>query len=156
MKEIQLTQGKVAWIDDEDFYLVSETGWTAICKGHKRTLWYAVTWNNGRAFEMHRLIMGFPEGREVDHRNGNGLDNRRENLRIATTAQNQANQRKSCGVSRFKGVDLNRKAHTWRARIMQGQKSLHLGMFKTEEAAARAYDRAATELWGEFAWLNFP
>jgi len=103
---------------------------------------------------MHRLIMGNPQGMEVDHINGNGLDNRRCNLRVVTTSQNQANQHARRGRSSFKGVFKQRSR--WRARIHVQQKGINLGSFLTEEEAARAYDAAALHYFGEHACLNFP
>lgn len=96
----------------------------------------------------------------IDHKNGNGLDNRRSNLRFCTNAQNQHNQRKWGSrsgkplSSRYKGVSWHRRGH-WRAKIQAQGKRRYLGQFQSEEAAARAYDRAARELHGEFAVLNF-
>lgn len=103
---------------------------------------------------LHRLIMGEPEGLEVDHRNGDGLDNRRQNLRVATHAQNLANQRLSAAnTSGFKGVsfDRTRPNKPWAAYIKHGGRKLFLGRHETREAAAAAYDAKARELFGEFA-----
>lgn len=106
-----------------------------------------------RRLHLHRFILNVDTF--VDHRNGDGLDNRRSNLRQATHAQNSANQKVRDGAaSRFKGVTPWLKG--WRARIGVNYKTHHIGCFKTEEEAARAYDEAAIAAFGEFARLNFP
>lgn len=94
----------------------------------------------------------------VDHINGNGLDNRRENLRIATMSSNQWNQRKQrrCTKSKFKGVGLDDRTNKWSADIRAYKQRFYLGSFVLEEDAAMAYDAAARKLHGEFARLNFP
>lgn len=103
---------------------------------------------------MHRVIMKAPKGGLVDHRNGNGLDNRRSNLRRATRSQNQQNRKGSSG--RFKGVFPVTGYPTWRAALCAGYKYVHLGTFKTQKEAAMAYDVAAKAKYGEYALLNFP
>lgn len=105
--------------------------------------------------KMHRLILNAPDGVHVDHINGDGLDNRRENLRLATPELNQANARKHLvGRSRFKGVSWSEAAQKWRAYISQHRKQTHLGLFNTEIEAAAAYDAKAKEIWGDRAFLN--
>lgn len=161
VREIALKYGLVALIDDEDYDLVSAYQWYATTseRGHTQ---YAITrYGYGRGgwktLRMHALVMGTdPEGREIDHRNRDGLDNRRTNLRWATKAQRRWNQ----GVRRdsqsgFKGVHLLRGRY-WTATIRQFGKQLHLGYFPDAESAARAYDQKARELHGEFAYQNFP
>ena len=162
MKEIPLTgrhaRGKVALVDDEDYPLLSCFSWSAYDKGSDGKYWYARGWDrlveSRRRVDMHRLVMGFPRGLEIDHRNGNGLDNRKDNLRVATAAQNQANQRSRRGASKYKGVHKSEKG--WRARLSFHQRKISLGYFDTEEEAARAYDETAKLLWGDFAKVNFP
>jgi hypothetical protein len=109
-----------------------------------------------RTVYLHRWLMGEPEKMVVDHINGNRLDNRRENLRIVTYAQNNRNSdRRGCNShSQYKGVYF--QAGRWRAQIGYEGRAHHLGTFYTEEAAARAYDAAAIAAYGEFARLNFP
>jgi hypothetical protein len=101
---------------------------------------------------MHKLLTGWDE---TDHKNGNGLDNQRKNLRSATRPQNLWNKgRRSDNTTGFKGV--TKEAHGWRAVIKANGKRRHLGYFTSPELAARAYDAAAVEMHGEFARLNFP
>lgn len=150
MKEIPLTQGKVALIDDEDFEAVSAVKWYA---QHNRVL-YAAS-KRGRIVYMHRLILGAPPGVQVDHINGDGLDNRRANLRLCSNSQNHANLRKRTETSsRFKGVYWNKARRKWHAQIKANQRTFYLGLFDSEEAAGAAYDRAATEHFGTFSRLN--
>lgn len=102
---------------------------------------------------MHTLITGWPR---VDHRNGNGLDNTRKNLREATKAQNGQNRGPAAGHSAFKGVGWDRRTGRWYAQIKANGTRYWLGRFTDELAAAHAYDIAAQKLHGAFAWLNFP
>lgn len=104
---------------------------------------------------MHRLIVGAVKGEIVDHVNGNTLDNRRENLRKCSKSQNAQNsKRHRDGVSGFKGVSFHRRSKTWRARIRNDGREVCLGYFHSPVDAARAYDRAAFEMFGEFAKVN--
>lgn len=141
-------------IDDDDYGMVSEitwhietkTGYTEYAAGH-------VTQDGvDTTVRMHSLITGW--GR-VDHINGNGLDNRRVNLRPATHAQNQQNSFSRVGTSQYKGVWFD-GSHKWRAYITSNGVRRYLGTHTNEEVAARAYDEAALELHGQYARLNFP
>ena len=158
MKEIPLTQGKVALVDDDDFEWLSQFKWYAVKFG--RTF-YAVRQAprvNGkqRTIWMHREVLGLKPGDpRVDHRDGDGLNNQRMNLREATHRQNMMNSRGRSGSSRFKGVDWDKRAKKWRARISVNGKKKHLGYFIDEEEAARAYDEKAKKIFGEFARVNF-
>lgn len=155
---VPLANGKgAALIDAADAALISGYSWSRSVNGAGNVYAHAHVPGSGKpgkTISMHQLI----GGRGCDHRNGDGLDNRRENLRPATQAQNAANRRpnRRPGGSQFKGVDWHTQHKTWRARIMVNGRSHHLGLFTSQEAAARAYDAAATEAWGEFARLNFP
>jgi HNH endonuclease len=159
MVEVPLTQGKVALIDDEDAERVLVYKWCAWWNGKR---WYVVahepgTGKNGRTVLLHRFIMSAPRGIVVDHRNMNGLDNRRENLRLATDSQNKCNRgRQRDNKSGFKGVSWFKPAKVWIAQIKYKRVGYYLGYYKTAEAAAHAYDAAARKLHGEFARVNFP
>ena len=163
MKEIPLTQGKVALVDDRDYVNLMAIGPWHAAKG--RNTWYAVRAFRDRSgkicrWGMHAVLLGVRGTKTVvDHRNGNGLDNRRANLRRASQAQNQINRagnlRSGSMASKYRGVKL-RRARTWEADIRINGKKTFLGSFKTAEDAARAYDAAARQYHGEFARLNFP
>ena len=103
---------------------------------------------------LHRVIINAPIGLEVDHINGNKLDNRRKNLRVCTRKQNGRNTSSKTGSSRYKGVALEKRRNKWRADICVSGKNKFLGYFETEEEAANAYDSAAVELFGEYAAIN--
>lgn len=159
MRQIRLTQGKVALVDDADYEALSLHKWYAAQFGPKKT-WYAVRGRkvsegrDGLVF-MHRAILGLVDPRVMgDHRNHDGLDNQRHNLRACGPQANQANRRKGGGSSRFKGVSWIRRDHRWKAQICVDGVIRHLGNFLHEGDAARAYDDAAFEAWGEFAALN--
>lgn len=159
MKEIQLTRGMVALVDDEDYIFLAQWKWAYKDKGHRNT-GYAVrgkSMPNGRykVFAMHRVIMDALITHEIDHINGNGLDNRKENLRIATKAQNQMHkQLQRNNTSGYKGVYYSEKKGKWRSAIGYNNKGYKLGWYKTKEAAAEAYNRAAVKHHGAFAILN--
>jgi hypothetical protein len=105
---------------------------------------------------MHREIAGAPKGMVVDHIDGNELNNRRSNLRVCTVSQNHQNRRRTWGRSRYKGVCFLKKRNKWKAEIMVNRKHIHIGCFDEEEEAAKAYDKKAAELFGEFAYFNLP
>ncbi|MFH1882746.1 MAG: HNH endonuclease [Planctomycetota bacterium] len=151
---IPLTQGKFAIVDAEDYDRPAQHKWCAV-KG--RDTFYAQRGSNGRVVSMHREIMRAPKGVVCDHKNHNGLDNRKSNLRLCTSAQNQYNKKAKKGCSsRYKGVVRRGAYKRWRARIGFNRKRIHLGDFADEKQAAMAYDDKAAELFGEFAYLNFP
>lgn len=153
MAEIPLTQGRVAIVDDVDFDWLSDTGpWSA--QRGVAGVWYAI---QGRGSALHRTILGAPRGVRVDHVNGDGLDNRRANLRLAGNTGNARNRAKSTTrptSSRFKGVTWEARRLRWMAYITVNNRFVWLGRFTDEVEAARAYDSAAQERFGEFARLN--
>ena len=152
---IQLDKGLCALVDKCDYKKVSPYNWHAKRGGHT---WYPRTSIDGRQRLMHQVILGEKDGFTVDHRNGNGLDNRRTNLRWATHAENMRNSRKvENAASKYKGVRF--LPNGWNARIMVDKKRIDLGCFGKEPGgeikAAKAYDRAAVKYFGEFASTNF-
>lgn len=164
MKEIPLTKGFVALVDDEDYELLSQLTWTPNKDG------YALSSNNDLAQKlypflsfgwpkrvlMHRLIFGLAAvGVEIDHRDRNRLNNQRGNLRTADKSLNQMNSQSRPGTSQYKGVSWRERDQHWRADIVLDSKQTHLGHFACEIDAANAYDRAAVRLFGDFAKLNF-
>src|ERR1700752_5302510 len=157
MKEIQLTQGKVALIDDEDFELVSQFKWHADRKTGGR--WYAKRQVGRENIFMHRFILGLPVGHvpQTDHRDNDGLNNQRYNLRVSTSSQNGANSFPR-GARPFKGVCLRvrpGRKPCYQAGITVNSQFIYLGSYQTAEEAAQVYDFAALEHFGEFARINF-
>jgi hypothetical protein len=140
-----------ATVDDSDYEEVSKYRWYAF--GHGRNV-YAATSKNGRMVYMHRMLMRPRKGYVVDHIDGNGLNNRRCNLRVCTPAQNLINKAPRGGTSRFTGVYRAKKK--WLAHVTHRGKYYYLGVFDDEVEAAKARDRKAYELHGEYAYLNFP
>ena len=113
-----------------------------------------------RAIFMHREVWRLagrtiPAGQELDHINGDPLDNRIENLRVVTHQQNSCNRKSQCGSSRYKGACWHKAKGKWHASIMHNGKRIHLGYFANEIEAAKAYDTAARRLFGEYARCNF-
>lgn len=153
IRYIALTKGRFAIIDAADYEWLSQYKWRA---SHNTGKWYAATTIKNKNVLMHRLIMDPPEGMVVDHVNRNGLDNRHGNLRICTPQQNNYNCRRARGTSKYKGVSFEKITGRWRASIVYRGERFNLGAYDSEEEAARAYDHKAIELFGEFAYLNFP
>lgn len=149
MKEIPLTQGFVAQVSDEDYVYLSMFRWTI---ARRRTKNYAMGRIDGKPQLMHRVIMGNPE-LPVDHRDGDGLNNQRSNLRLATTSQNAAYSKKRPSQCKYKGAYAHQGK--WIAAITVNYHQKHLGVFNSPEEAARAYDEAALKYFKEFAVLNF-
>lgn len=162
MKEIQLTRGYVAIVDDEDYERVAQHKWQAniFPRADGSLNVYAqrgVRKSDGckSVQRLHRFILDAPAGMDIDHINGNSLDNRRSNLRVCTRSENMCNQRpRACGSSAFKGVSWFKRDAKWRAQIRIDGKTINLGCFTSEIDAARAYDAAATKNYGEFARTN--
>jgi hypothetical protein len=155
MKQIPLTQGKVALIDDEDFEFLSSLKWYAT-KTDKHYYAYRGAHHRKDVMIMHRVIMNCPSGLVVDHIDGNTLNNQKINLRICSRSQNSMNKNVDIDSgSGFKGVSWSKGDGKWRARIRLNGKSIWLGNFCSADEAARAYDNAAKKLFGEFAKTNF-
>ena len=151
---IPLTKGKFAIVDAEDYPELSKYTWFA--EGTGKT-YYAVRKQNGKSIKMHRWLLKAPPELVVDHIDHNGLNNRMQNLRLATFTQNCQNQKRTAKkTSRYKGVHWHKRQQKYAAAITANKKRKHLGYFETEIEAAKAYDRAAKKLHKAFASLNFP
>ena len=156
---IRLTKGRFAIVDGLDFELVNQHSWNAQKRGNSYYAHRTINLGHRRfaSTEMHRQIMNAQKGRDIDHKNHNGLDNTRQNLRHCTGSQNCQNRRHGWGSSRFKGVSWHKLKNKWQSRIRVNQKDLILGTFDDEVEAAKAYNEAAQKHFGEFACLNkFP
>jgi hypothetical protein len=151
VRRIPVGDNLFATVDAGDYRKLSKYKWYAC--GHGRTV-YAVASVGGKMVLMHRLIMRPRKGYVVDHIDGNGLNNRRCNLRACTPAQNRVNRRPRGGASGFVGV--KRIGNKWQAGIRYRGKFYYLGLFDDPVEAAKARDRKAYELHGEHAYLNFP
>ena len=157
-KTIPLTRDYVTVVDNDDYEWLNQYKWYSAC-GRGGLIYAArnIRRNGKRTMEfMHRIIINPAENMEVDHINGNGIDNRRHNLRVCTHSQNAQNQRpqKRNLSSKYKGVYWRKRRKCWRAQIQNNGKKMYLGHFDNEEAAAHAYNEAAIRLFGEFAQLN--
>lgn len=162
MKEIVLNCGRIAVVSDEDYERLSKYTWYYHHKGYAQRNTTKEEREKGlpRVVLMHREVLGFPNS-WIDFKNGNGLDCRRENLRLATPRENARNRKKvnKATSSRYKGVTrLKNGRYMARVQWQEGDsaKYKYLGVYKTEEEAAKAYDEAAIEIFGEFALPNFP
>jgi hypothetical protein len=159
MKTILLSKGLEGLVDEDDYETVNQYKWFAYRRGR---LWYVARnkprprTGNGHIY-LHHFILGRPpSGKMIDHVDGNGLNNQRDNLRFATSGQNQQNRHfLSTNTSGYRGVTWNKKSNKWQAGIKFQEKSIHLGLFDTPEGAAYAYDMKAVEIFGEFANPNF-
>jgi len=158
MKEIILSSGDVCCVDDEDFEYLNQWKWKPIKSTYDIYAGRNVRGKNGKKWAcilMHRLLTNAPDNKQVDHIDRNTLNNSRSNLRLCSQSQNQANSiGSSSRESKYKGVSRNGSG--WTARTKKNGKMYRFGTYKTQEAAARAYDDGVLEIHGEFARLNFP
>ena len=152
---IPLSKGLFTVVDADDFVKFGHMAWRATKKGSNQ---YAIGNLTGEKqnSSLHRLILNAPNGVDVDHKNRDTLDNRRSNLRLATRQQNNFNRtkRKGC-TSIYKGVHWHKQKGKWQARIVVDRKTRSLGLYSSEIEAARMYDQAAIQHFGEFANPNF-
>jgi hypothetical protein len=147
-----------AQVDDEDYDFLMQWNWHV---SHGYSTKYAVrnvyvSYKKRKIVQMHRIILGVTDPKiEVDHKNHDGFNNQKTNLRTGSKSQNQSNRRGS-GASKYLGVSWHKIVGKWCASTRENNKQIHLGYFADEEAAARAYDNKAKEIHGEWANLNFP
>ena len=156
MKKIPLTQGKVAFVDDEDYEEQSKYKWYCDNKSYAVRNHTDPVTKKQATILMHREIMKPPKGMIVHHIDHNVWNNQRCNLHIGTYEQNNQNRkpRKNC-TSHYKGVCWCKRRKKWKAQICYKGKCINLGYYNIEEEAARTYDKKAIELFGEFAQINF-
>ena len=159
---IELNNGYIATVDDEDYAKISQyTWWAHVAKRKDGTILNVYAYRSVRVNgvlknqSMHRFLMHEPENKQVDHIDHNGLNNSQSNLRICTCQQNQMNQKKRFNVSSiYKGVVWHKKNQKWQASIRINGKRTYLGIFDSEIEAAKAYNNAAIKHYKEFASLN--
>ena len=157
MKEIQLTQGKVALVDDDDFEYLNQFKWHVLIS---RNTFYAIRHLRikkkfVKSILMHRFIMNTDKGLVVDHLNGNTLDNRKSNLRNCTHGENIRNQKLSIkNTSGYKGVSWSTNKKKWFTQIQCENKKIFIGYFINPIDAAKAFNEAAIKYHGQFANLN--
>jgi hypothetical protein len=152
MKKIKLGKtNKETLISDGDYSNVVKYKWS-MCRAGKG---YARAWIDGKDVYLHHFLVGKIKNKEIDHVNGNTLDNRRKNLRFCNRSQNQMNRSKSANKSSiYKGVDLNKFCNKWRARVRKNGRYVYEERFNSEVDAARAYNNAALIFYGKYANLN--
>lgn len=157
MKEIKLTQGYVATVDDDDYEWLSQWKWRILKVPDRNTLYAVRTKDTRTTISMHRVVAGVTNSKiQIDHRDTNGLNNTRDNLRIATHGDNMHNRpAPRTNQSGFKGVSWHKGRMKWQAVIMMNHKNIHLGLFDDKNLAAQAYNKAANELHGEFARTDY-
>ena len=152
MKRIPLTQGRFAIVDDEDYEWLNQRKWQTQFNH------CGIPYATSQGVRMHRLLMGLKkgDGKIIDHRNRNSLDNRKSNLRICTNQQNCMNSKPRKGSSEYKGVTRPKDSKNWQAQMILNGKHIRLGSYVNEIDAAKAYDVAVINLYGDYAFQNFP
>ena len=150
---ITLTKGYEAIVDPEDYEYLNKFKWHV---NKNRNTFYARRKEDNGFIYMHREILGLKkhDGKQGDHINGNGLDNRRRNLRVCSNQQNSFNQKPTKGRSKYKGVYRHKDNKSWVSQVKVNNKVIHIGSFKTENEAGIAYNAKAIECFGEYARLN--
>lgn len=156
---LKLTQGLETIVDDDDFEILSKNKWKAHKSSTKIYARRSIRIEGvSKSISMHRLILKCPEGFQVDHIDGDSLNNQKHNLRLCTAHQNQIAFRKRSikYTSKFRGVSWAKNCKKWAACMTYNWKKIHIGLFNSETEAAIARDSKALEMHGEFAQLNFP
>lgn len=157
MKEIPLTNGLFAKVDESDFEILSKFNWQAVNNRKYYARRHIMIDGKKSKIYMHREIMGVTKSDVfVDHIDGDGLNNTRANLRVASHSENLANVPKRNGTSsKYRGVNFKKSTGKWQVQIQHNNKMHWVGSFNNEIEAAKAYDKKAVELFGAFAQLNF-
>jgi hypothetical protein len=162
-KEIPLSKGQVAIVDDDDFERVNQYNWHVLFSRSSGVFYASTKWtiNHKRVYvSLHSFILNFPKGKQIDHINHDPLDNRKCNLRLCTNQQNSFNKGPReymdgrVKTSLYKGVSWKKRNKKWCAQIMVDGKKKHIGLYKEEKEAAKAYNEFAKRLFGDFAYLN--
>jgi hypothetical protein len=154
MKKIKLTKSKFALVDNSDFEELNKYKWYCFKYGNT---YYAMRSSNrikGKqtVIKMHRFLMNPLKGQQIDHVDGNGLNNQRKNLRICNHSENQRNKKiYKSNISGFKGVSWNKNANKWQSFIRVDSKRIHLGYFKSKLSAFETYCKASVEFHGKFS-----
>lgn len=156
VKEIQLTQNRVAYVDDDDYESLAGFNWSVSSGGYAKC--YLGGGRKNQTFTyMHRQILNPPDDFQIDHINGNRLDNRKENLRVCAPKDNSRNRngwKLSRKTSKYKGVYWSKSDNVWISGITVDGRFMHLGRFHDEAEAARVYDAAAIKYFKKFAKSN--
>lgn len=153
-KRLYLSKGKFALVSIQDYEAVSKHKWSLHPGDRVGKLFYASRSENGKVIKLHREIMNAQKGEFVDHIDGNGLNNVRENLRLVSHKENMANQRKRAGKSKYRGVYFNKSHGKWRAQIQIEGKRTYLGSFASEIEAAKAFNDACLKFYNGKGELN--
>lgn len=154
MKLIELTQGKFAVVDDEDYEYISMFKWHLSYSGYVASSVYNPETKRSKHLLMHRFLTPCPKGKQVDHIDGDRLNNCRDNLRICTLAENRSNSgRYTTNTSGHRGIQWRSDKKKWRARIFHDKKEYFLGYFADKDKAVEVWRRVAKLLYGEF--VNF-
>ncbi|MEK4910603.1 HNH endonuclease [Niallia sp. FSL M8-0099] len=153
---VETSSGVKFIIDSEDYEKVSKHSWKCDKNGYiRRTVWIDKKAKKSTTLALHRFLLNAPDDICVDHINGDILDNRKTNLRLATKAQNNRNAKPSVlNTSGYKGVSYCKESGKWKAQVTYKGKRVNLGRFSSKEDAARMYNFWAADIYGEFAWLN--
>lgn len=160
MRKIPLSNGKYAIVDAEDFDIVSKYKWSETKPGHRRTTYARTNIKEGgkyRTERLHRLVLGLRpnDGKIIDHINGNGLDNRKSNLRISTSSANAVNVKvRRDNASGYKGVHFRKDRGTWQVEIRKNYKTVFQKSTKCVHLAGLIYNDNAKRIHGKYAWLN--
>lgn len=152
MIKIPLTKGKFAVIDDDDYDKIAGYKWCFAKAGYAASR----KKNYGEQVLMHRIILNAGKTQSVDHKNGNGLDNRKNNIRLCSHQQNMMNRKMPChNTSGYKGVTWDKQMKKWRAQLRHSKTNSYVGLFSNIVEAAKEYDKKAREVFGEYARTNF-